>query len=1100
MSSHSSKFFNNTAGNTLFDKLKGIASNMATFDRFLAVVGFFRSSGYFKLRKELGDVSEIKILVGISIDDIFRKHNKSLLMLADEEKAKQIYQTDFKDDIINAHYSPEIESGIMQMCEDLISGRLQMRIHATKNLHAKFYLCLPRNHSEHSDGWVIMGSSNISDSGLGIKQPPQYELNVAMRDYDDVKYCADEFWKLWEDAIPLSADDIAEYKKKTYLGYQPTPYELYIKVLIDTFGDQVEDDFTIQLPDGVKDLKYQKDAVIQGYKMLMTHNGLFLADVVGLGKTMIATMIAKRFIEANGKNTNILVVYPPALEDNWKNTFKLFGIYKKAQFITNGSLSKILEGRDQYKDKEDFDLIIVDEAHGFRSDSSGKYDELQKICKSPCANMGLLKSMQKKVMLLSATPLNNRPDDLLNQLLLFQNSQNCTIDGIPNLKAFFSPLIMDYNKLMRERDTRDVTSEVDTIYEQIRNKIIDKVTVRRTRNNILNDPDYKADIKSQGIVFPNILPPNELEYKMDSNTSARFYETLLMLTDGKSKDNPKGNGLDYARYRAVEFLKPEYQTKYKNAVHIGQTLAGIYRVHMVKRLESSFYAFKRSLRTLLRITEDMIKMFKEDKVIIAPDLKVKELQAKGMELDEIIEHAVKKNYLIEDIVFRADAFKSEFLKMLLRDKAILERLNKDWEMEHNDPKFDLFRKRLKDEFFSKEKNPSGKLVLFSESVDTLTYLYERLTKELGRTDVLMVTASNRKNMAQVIKENFDANEKTDAKKYNIIITSDVLAEGVNLHRANVIVNYDSPWNSTRLMQRIGRVNRIGSFAPNIYNYMFYPSQEGDREIQLYKNALIKLQGFHSAFGEDAQIYSKEEIVKEFKMFDSHVKDSIDKRIALLREVRELYNTDRKLYHKIKSLPMKSRVMRDTGKHSGKSVIFVSSNVKTEFYLADDNDVWAIDFLDAVRYLKAKPEELPVLFTSEDLHYRQVNRALDKYSTEYVEAADTSSINRTDLDKTSLEANKFLRTIKQITEDSELKSQCDILIGYINEGIYAQLPRYLKALSREYKNDRVKMKQEEFKLQSKIGELLRTYQTTNKEQRHDALDISSPQIIISESFK
>ena len=94
------------------------------------------------------------------------------------------------------------------------------------------------------------------------------------------------------------------------------------------------------------------------------------------------------------------------------------------------------------------------------------------------------------------------------------------------------------------------------------------------------------------------------------------------------------------------------------------------------------------------------------------------------------------------------------------------------------------------------------------------------------------------------------------------------------------------------MQRIGRVNRIGSVATNIYNYMFYPSQQGDKEIQLYKNALVKLQGFHSAFGEDAQIYSKEEIVKEFQMFDSNVKDSIDKKIALLREVRELYNSDR----------------------------------------------------------------------------------------------------------------------------------------------------------------------------------------------------------------
>lgn len=1096
----STKFFNNRLGNTLFDKLKGIASTMTTFDRFLAVVGFFRSSGYFKLRKELGDISEIKILVGINIDDIFRKHNKALLMLSDEDKAKEIYNKDFKEDIINAEYAPEVENGILQMCEDLVSGRLQMRIHATKNLHAKFYLCLPQNHNENSDGWVIMGSSNISDSGLGIKQPPQYELNVAMKDYDDVKYCSDEFWTLWNEAIPLTAEDIDKYKKKTYLGYQPTPYELYIKVLIDTFGDQVEDDFSIQLPDGVKDLKYQKDAVIQGYQMLMQHNGLFLADVVGLGKTMIATMIAKRFVESNGKNTNILVIYPPALEDNWKDTFKLFGIYKKAQFITNGSLSKILEGRDQYKDKEDFDLIIVDEAHGFRSDSSGKYDELQKICKSPCVNNGLLKSLQKKVMLLSATPLNNRPDDLLNQLLLFQNSQSCTIDGIPNLKGFFAPLIDKYKKLMRERDKRDVTSEVDKIYEQIRNKVIDKVTVRRTRNNILNDPDYKADIKSQGIIFPKILPPNELEYSMSRDTNDRFYETLKQLTDGKSDTNPAGNGLNYARYRAVEFLKPEYRKKYKNAAHIGQTLAGIYRVHMVKRLESSFYAFKKSLRTLLNITEDMIKMFEENKVIIAPDLKVKDLQAKNMELDEIIEYAVSKGYVAEDIVFTADAFTPDFLEMLHHDRDILKKLNADWDKENEDPKFDKFKENLTRNFFDKKINPSGKLVLFSESVDTLNYLYERLTKELGRDDVLMVTAANRNRLVQTIRENFDANYPSDSMRYNIIITSDVLAEGVNLHRSNVIVNYDSPWNATRLMQRIGRVNRIGSLAQYIYNYLFYPSRQGDKEIQLYKNALVKLQGFHSAFGEDAQIYSKEEIVKEFQMFDNNVKDYIDKKIELLREVRDLYNNDRELYNKIKALPMKSRAMRDIGKHSGKSVVFVSSNIKTEFYLATSKNIETIDFLEAVEYLKAEPEEQPVPFSDDEQHYKHVNKALEKYSTEYVEAADTSSINRPDLDKTSLEANKFLRTIKQITTDSELVSQCNVLTGYINEGIYAQLPRRLKKLSREYKNDQKRIREEEYKIKEEIEGLFEEYQTMDKEQRHDAQDISNPQIVISESFK
>jgi hypothetical protein len=283
--------------------------------------------------------------------------------------------------------------------------------------------------------------------------------------------------------------------------------------------------------------------------------------------------------------------------------------------------------------------------------------------------------------------------------------------------------------------------------------------------------------------------------------------------------------------------------------------------------------------------------------------------------------------------------------------------------------------------------------------------------------------------------------------------------------------------------------------------MFYPSQQGDKEIKLYKNALVKLQGFHSAFGEDAQIYSKEEIVKQFQMFDSNIKDNIDKKIELLREVRNLYNTDRKLYHKIKSLPMKSRVMRNTGKHSAKTIVFMSSNVKTEFYLVSSDGAKVIDFLEAVEYIKAKPEEKSVPFVNEESHYNHVNSALTKFVTEYVQAADTTSINliRKDLDKTSLEANKFLRDIKQLTVDSQLKLQCDVLTRYINEGMYAQLPRVLKTLSREYAGNRERIRQDEYKLQVRINELAEEYQTMNYDQRHDAQDMSNPQIIISESF-
>ena len=137
----------------------------------------------------------------------------------------------------------------------------------------------------------------------------------------------------------------------------------------------------------------------------------------------------------------------------------------------------------------------------------------------------------------------------------------------------------------------------------------------------------------------------------------------------------------------------------------------------------------------------------------------------------------------------------------------------------------------------------------------------------------------------------------------------MLAEGINLHCANVIVNYDSPWNATRLMQRIGRVNRIGSTAKAIYNYMFYPSDPGDSIISLKKNSLIKLQSFHSALGEDTKIYSHDEIVKEFRLFNSDARDDTDRNFELLREVRALHDSNPTLYRRIKQLPPKSRCGR-----------------------------------------------------------------------------------------------------------------------------------------------------------------------------------------------
>ena len=533
-------------------------------------------------------------------------------------------------------------------------------------------------------------------------------------------------------------------------------------------------------------------------------------------------------------------------------------------------------------------------------------------------------------------------------------------------------------------------------------------------------------------------------------------------------------------------------------------LTGIYRVHMVKRLESSFYAFRRSLHTFLRITEDMIKMFDQNKVIIAPDINVKDKQAKGWELDRIIEYAVEKGLKEEDTVFKDEDFSERFLEMLKEDAKNLKELYRKWDEVSEDPKLELFVDKLEHEFFDKEINPTGKLVIFSESVDTVNYLTEQLQNRLHRHDILDVCASNRTNRQELLRKCFDANYAEQSDEFNIVITSDVLAEGVNLHRANVIINYDSPWNATRLMQRIGRVNRIGSVADKIYNYMFYPSMQGNQEIHLYSNALIKLQGFHSAFGEDAQIYSKEEIVKEFQMFNPDIQDAVDRNLKFLEEARELYRTHRKLYNGIKALPMKSRTVRKIGKHSHSTIVYLSSPQKVEYYwVKADGKALSIPFLDAMDIMKAEMEEKPGDFTKVmDFHYDQVKLALESYRKVVRKVVDAESMENRKKDKSTNAVLSILRTMNRTlnaVDAEKAVAQIKKLEQIVELGVFIGLNSSINSFNRQVK--KLKPSSEELITQiiDKIDELFDRYNIpldTDEERNEEILE---PQIVVSESF-
>ena len=585
--------------------------------------------------------------------------------------------------------------------------------------------------------------------------------------------------------------------------------------------------------------------------------------------------------------------------------------------------------------------------------------------------------------------------------------------------------------------------------------------VRRTRSNIQHEPRYSGEIH-----FPELLDPTVRTYEMTPHVYELFYETYRALVAGKNsdadKEGPSGDsatGLTYARYRAVEYCPKYIKANGGKAKQVADQLAAIYQTHMVKRLESSFYAFKRSLHTLLQATLGMIKMFEEDKVIIAPELNVKKLQSDGMELDAIIELALNKGYDQDEILYRAADFSPEFLPMLQEDAALLGALCKQWDAVDEDSKLDRFIEMLQGELFETDTNPTGKLVVFSESVDTVNYLEEELKKRLHRDDILAVYSKNRNRLRETVRANF-----------------------------------------TRLMQRIGRVNRIGSKALVIYNYMFYPSDPGDKIISLKKNSLIKLQSFHSALGEDTRIYSHEEMVHEFHLFNSDVQDDTDRSLELLREVRKLHDSNPTLYRRIKQLPCKSRCARETKNNTLPqlpihTITYLSSPKKKAFYLVGEH-ILELSFLEAATLMKAEMDEHAVPFGDNmALHYELVRSAMAQYTIDQQRQHQEDKPKIGSKDNDAKKAAAFLRDVRPSLPDDDARKTVDVLKALVERGKYNQLADSLNRLSRKHKKSPLPI----IEIVVQLEELKARYSHPDKETPTQTSAGITADIILSETF-
>ena len=996
-------FFTNEAGQTLLDRFKSTLKDTQLFD---VLVGYFRASGFYQLADSFEPIDKIRILVGLGVDqESFRAinayHAQTVLDFESHSRAKKEFQKNLIDEIENnEHADDRMEEGLRRFIEFLQTDcphdeedqahvgngkKLEIRAYPSKNIHAKVYI--GRFQPEDRDyGFVITGSSNFSYSGLIANR----EFNVELRKRGDVAYALDQFETLWKNSVDISKEFVNAIQKKTWLNDTITPYELYLKLIYEYLQEDInlQDKITTYLPDGFMKLQYQEQAVIQALKKLEEFNGVFLADVVGLGKTFIAAQLLQ---QVHGRT---LVICPPVLKDYWKNSLIEFGVPAHVESL--GKLDAIIK-----KGIDRFDYIAVDEAHRFRNEATQSYADLLDICRD------------KKVILVTATPLNNTIDDIFSQLKLFQIPKNSTIPGIPNLEKFFNRLRKRFANLKKgDPEYRRAVSEVSA---EIREKILKHVMVRRTRTDVIRY--FKQDTESQGLVFPEMQEPQKIAYQFEGRVEAAFNATISLFQEFR-----------YTRYiPLLYYVGTKGLSEFEKQQQ--RNVGGFMKSILVKRLESSFYAFKKSVNRFVVSYEQFIKMFKEGTVYISKKVNIYDLLDNDDldKLEKLVEEEKAQKYAAKD-------FKKSFLPDLEHDLVILKEIEGLWRDIDEDPKLEQLIHEIKTNKNLKKK----KLVLFTESKETGEHLYENLSRNFPQQVMFYSSQGGRcwkqDNLCnhaisrELITSNYDPNSREQVDELRILITTDVLSEGINLHRANIIINYDLPWNPTRVLQRTGRINRLGTTHPKVFIYNFFPTSQADAQLGLEKNITNKIQMFHDILGEDAKYLTDGEEIGSQELFDTlNQKNAYtgedkegDSELKYLEIMRTLRDEQPDLFQKIKELPKKARSgFKQKKSNIDQLITFFRIGKLKKFYQNQHGRSQEITFFDAVNMLECSPETRRAEIPSNYFHLLKTNR--QRFNLDISQDVDTTKAQGGRSNLSYIEKrlkDKAFRKCRKFTDDDE----------------------------------------------------------------------------------
>ncbi len=921
-------FIANEPGKTLKDRFEQLIKDCKFFD---CLVAYFYVSGFYAIYKSLKNTQRVRILIGIGTtketldlikDAVSQRSNGSLFS---HSETKQKIENIVENEMADSEDNQNIEEGIPKFIEWIKEGKLQIRAYPSQNLHAKLYIMTFRE-GDRDVGRVITGSSNFTQSGL----VDNLEFNVELKNVSDYEFAKNKFEELWENAVDVSEEYIQTINERTWLNQNITPYELYLKFLYEYFKDELtrkDEVFTRYLPYGFKRFEYQEQAVLNAKKILEEYGGVFISDVVGLGKTYVATMLAGQL---DGRT---LVIAPPVLLNknnpgSWPNVFSDFHI--PADFVSTGKLddAKRLTEQREYRN------IIIDEAHRFRTETTISYEDLAEICRG------------KRVILVSATPYNNSPRDILSQIKLFQNVRKSTIPGLPNLEGFFGGLEGRLKMIDRQKDFNKFLEITRSNAKEIRDKVLKYLMVRRTRSEI--EKYFEEDLKKNNVKFPEVEDPKPFYYQLNDDEDRIFMQTVELITQ-KFK---------YTRYMPLLYLtKPISQLEEQSQRNMG----GFMKVLLIKRLESSFYAFRKSIDRFINSYEMFIKEYKEGNVYISKGYinKIFELIEQGD--DEAIQNLIDEGKAEK---YNSQDFRPDFAQDLKIDFEILKQIKSMWESIRRDPKLKTLLNELRNNQILKNK----KIIIFTESKETAEYLTENINNNIGKIALLFHGNSPELVRDRVI-ENFDARARNKKDDYRTLVSTEVLSEGVNLHRSNIVINYDIPWNPTRLMQRVGRVNRIDTPFDKIHTFNFFPTKQADSEIELTNIACSKIEAFLTLLGGDSAILTEGEPVSSHELFDKLLSkktitedEEEESELKYLRIIEDIRDKNPELFEKIKRLPKKARSAKFYSQSlkdiaSANSLItFFRKGKLMKFFRSNKTSTFELDFLTAVKILESTENE------------------------------------------------------------------------------------------------------------------------------------------------